>query len=156
MEDVSRMGLNAPSTLQRYNIYLIFQQKIEKTFNMDAKNIQKLVEKTKDDILREVQDRLPRKVGVIAVNHFKQNFRDGGWMDDGLHPWKRTRRQEEDASPGTWLTHLLASMAKVPCPRICQTRQGCGSALPSPRRHTSRCRLTFHSVSSWATPRNCK
>lgn len=42
------MGLNAPSTLQRYNIYLIFQQKIEKTFNMDAKNIQKLVEKTKD------------------------------------------------------------------------------------------------------------
>lgn len=65
MEDVSRMGLNAPSTLQRYNIYLIFQQKIEKTFNMDAKNIQKLVEKTKDDILREVQDRLPRKVGVV-------------------------------------------------------------------------------------------
>lgn len=38
--------------------------------------------------MREVNDRLPRKVGVIAVNHFKQNFRDGGWLDDGLHPWK--------------------------------------------------------------------
>lgn len=120
MEDVSRMGLNAPSTLQRYNIYLIFQQKIEKTFNMDAKNIQKLVEKTKDDILREVQDRLPRKVGVIAVNHFKQNFRDGGWMDDGLHPWKRTRRQEEGGPDAKYspLTsrrnHLMSSIQSKP------------------------------------------
>ena len=61
---------------------------------MDAKNIEKLVIKAKDDILKEVNDRLPRRVGVVAVNHFKQNFRDGGWLDNGLHPWKRTRRQE--------------------------------------------------------------
>ena len=53
---------------------------------MDAKNIEKLVQKAKDDILKEVHDSLPRKVGVIAVNHFKQNFRDGGWLDAGLHP----------------------------------------------------------------------
>ena len=44
--------------------------------------------------MKEVNDRLPRKVGVVAVNHFKQNFRDAGWLDNGLHPWKRTRRQE--------------------------------------------------------------
>ena len=61
---------------------------------MDANDIEKLVKKAKDDILKEVNDRLPRKVGVIAVNHFKQNFRDGGWLDNGLHPWKRTRRQD--------------------------------------------------------------
>lgn len=60
---------------------------------MDANNFQNIIEKAKHDILSEVQDRLPRKVGVIAVNHFKQNFRDGGWMDDGLHPWKKTLRQ---------------------------------------------------------------
>ena len=53
---------------------------------MDAKNIELLVKKAKDDILKEVYDRLPRKVGVIAVSHFKQNFRDGGWLDNGLHP----------------------------------------------------------------------
>lgn len=29
---------------------------------MDAKNIEKLVQKAKDDILKEVHDRLPRKV----------------------------------------------------------------------------------------------
>lgn len=67
---------------------------------MDAKNIELLVKKAKDDILKEVNDRLPRKVGVIAVNHFKQNFRDGGWLDNGLHPWKRTRRQDSRSASG--------------------------------------------------------
>ncbi len=61
---------------------------------MDAKDIERLVRKAKDDIVKEVNDRLPRKVGVVAVNHFRQNFRDGGWLDNGLHPWKRTRRQD--------------------------------------------------------------
>lgn len=62
---------------------------------MDAKEIQKRIVRLKDDIEREVRDRLPRKVGIVAVNHFKQNFRDAGWRDDGLHPWKTTRRQRE-------------------------------------------------------------
>ena len=64
---------------------------------MDARDIERLVAKAKDDILKEVNDRLPRKVGVVAVNHFKQNFRDGGWLDNGLHPWKRTRRQDSNS-----------------------------------------------------------
>ena len=64
---------------------------------MDARDIEKLVAKAKDDIIKEVNDRLPRKVGVVAVNHFKQNFRDGGWLDNGLHPWKRTRRQDSNS-----------------------------------------------------------
>lgn len=38
---------------------------------MEAKDIEKLVRKAKDDIIKEVNDRLPRKVGVVAVNHFK-------------------------------------------------------------------------------------
>ncbi len=63
--------------------------------NMDAKEIRKRIERVKDDIEREVQQRLPKKVGIVAVNHFKQNFRDAGWRDDGLHSWKTTRRQKE-------------------------------------------------------------
>ena len=83
---------------------------------MDAKNIQKLAERIKKDVEKEVYDRLPRKVGVVAVNHFKQNFRDGGWLDNGLHPWKRTRRQEgtgTNASRGPLLSgreHLMKSI----------------------------------------------
>lgn len=61
---------------------------------MDAENIEKIVRKARNDIIKEVNDRLPRKVGTVAVNHFKQNFRDGGWLDNGLHPWQRTRRQD--------------------------------------------------------------
>lgn len=38
---------------------------------MEAKDIEKLVRKAKDDIVKEVNDRLPRKVGVVTVNHFK-------------------------------------------------------------------------------------
>ena len=54
---------------------------------MDSRDIEKLVAKAKDDIIKEVHDKLPRKVGVVAVNNFKQNFRDGGWLDNGVHPW---------------------------------------------------------------------
>ncbi len=80
---------------------------------MDAKEIQKRVERVKKDIEKEVTDRLPRKVGVAAVNHFRQNFRDAGWRDGGLHPWKKTRRQQE-GSKYTPLTsrrdHLMRSI----------------------------------------------
>ena len=70
--------------------------------------------------MREVNDRLPRKVGVIAVNHFKQNFRDGGWLDDGLHPWKKTLRQKQggpDAKYGPLTSrrnHLMSSIQSKP------------------------------------------
>lgn len=59
-----------------------------------ARQIVRQVELLKEEIEREVGDRLPRKVAVIAKNHFRQNFRDSGFRNGGLHPWKRTRRQE--------------------------------------------------------------
>ncbi len=89
---------------------------------MDANDIEKLVKKAKDDILKEVNDDLPRKVGVIAVNHFKQNFRDSGWLDNGLHPWKRTRRQDSnspDAKCGPLTSprkHMMSSIQAETAP----------------------------------------
>ena len=83
---------------------------------MDARDIEKLVAKAKDDIIKEVHDRLPRKVGVTAVNHFKQNFRDGGWLDNGLHPWKRTRRQDSNSPDAKYVpltsrrNHMMRSI----------------------------------------------
>ena len=74
---------------------------------MDAKNIQFLVEKAKNDILQEVNDRLPRKVGITAVNHFRQNFRDAGFRDGGLRPWQRTKRQDSK-SPDAKYTPLTS------------------------------------------------
>ena len=74
---------------------------------MDAKNIQFLVEKAKNDILQEVNDRLPRKVGITAVNHFRQNFRDAGFRDGGVRPWQRTKRQDSK-SPDAKYTPLTS------------------------------------------------
>ena len=41
---------------------------------MDAKNFEINISKLKDEVIKVVNDQLPRKVGVMAVNHFKENF----------------------------------------------------------------------------------
>lgn len=74
---------------------------------MDARNLQQLVEKAKNDILREVNDRLPRKVGITAVNNFRQNFRDAGFRYGGIRPWQRTKRQDSN-SPDAKYTPLTS------------------------------------------------
>ena len=39
--------------------------------------------------------RWPARVGEMAIAHFKKNFREGGWNDNGLTRWKTTKRQEQ-------------------------------------------------------------
>ena len=56
--------------------------------NPSISDIVKVLEKR---VRQELNDRLPRRVGVVAVNHFNQNFRDSGWRDNGLQPWLRVR-----------------------------------------------------------------
>ena len=81
--------------LCKYNAFLLNGKRNDKkNTSMDAKEIQMRIERVKTDIEKEVRDRLPRKVGITAVNHFRQNFRDAGWRDNGLHPWKKTRWQQ--------------------------------------------------------------
>ena len=85
---------------------------------MDAKNLSKALMKCKDDIIKEVNNNLPRKIGVMAVNHFRDNFRRGGFVNGGLQPWQKTRRQIDDGSPYSPLTsrrnHLMSSTTSVP------------------------------------------
>lgn len=38
-------------------------------------------------------DDMPRLIGNAAVSMVNQNFRDAGWRDGGLKPWKKTKRQ---------------------------------------------------------------
>ena len=59
----------------------------------DPKKLESMVSKLTEQVEREVNDRLPRKVGIIAVQHFKQNFRDSGFLDGGLRPWKKSQRE---------------------------------------------------------------
>ena len=89
---------------------------------MDAKHISDIITRAKDDILREVTDRLPRAVGITAVNHFTQNFRDSGFRDGGLRPWQKTLRQRgkgTDAQYGPLTSrrnHLMRSTSFTAAP----------------------------------------
>lgn len=90
----------------------------------DPKKFAQLVEKLQQKIKVEIQDKLPRKVGVIAVNHFKQNFRDSGFMDGGLTPWQKSQREMRGGkgakSRYKTLTssrnHLMSSIEATPAP----------------------------------------
>lgn len=54
---------------------------------------------------REIRDaihrRLPVKIGRMATDHFQENFRRGGFVDGGLHPWPITRRQQNSVPGGS-------------------------------------------------------
>lgn len=44
-------------------------------------------------MLHLAQRVFPVKGGVIAKRHFQDNFRQGGFVDGGLHAWQATKRQ---------------------------------------------------------------
>lgn len=59
----------------------------------DPKIIERKVIALKKQLELEVNDHLPRKVGILAVQHFKQNFREEGFVHGGLRPWQKSKRQ---------------------------------------------------------------
>lgn len=61
---------------------------------MNTSDFKKILKLLENDLQKTISDTLPRKAGVLAVNHTRQNFRDGGFRDGGLQPWKPTRRQQ--------------------------------------------------------------
>lgn len=84
------------------------------------RELENRMERLKRLIEREIYDRLPRKVGIVAMNHFKKNFIRGGFVDGGLQPWAKTRRQEgkgTDAGYGPLTSrrnHLMRSIQSEP------------------------------------------
>jgi hypothetical protein len=75
--------------------------------------------------LETLRDRtLPIKAGNLAVNHFKENFRKGGYRDGGFTPWKITQRQQSGgrgaaSQYGPLLSgrnHLMNSLRYMPEP----------------------------------------
>ena len=54
----------------------------------------KRLEAKKSALIAFHDKRWPARVGEMAIAHFKQNFRDGGWRDGSFTKWKTTRRQE--------------------------------------------------------------
>ena len=86
---------------------------------MNAKQIADIIAHAPKQVERAMRDEMPRKAAIIAKNHFRQSFRDGGFTDDGLYAWKKTKRQEA-GSPYKPLTsernHLMNSVDAVSAP----------------------------------------
>lgn len=61
---------------------------------MTIQQFEALVKAKQREIRDAIHRRLPVKVGRMATDHFQDNFRRGGFVDGGLHPWPVTRRQQ--------------------------------------------------------------
>lgn len=87
---------------------------------MERKNLLQLVNYLKKEVDKEINDRLPRKVGVLARNFFTQNFRDAGWRDGTLTPWQKTKRQAGKTTDAKYTpltsrrNHLMKSIEAHP------------------------------------------
>lgn len=61
---------------------------------MTIQQFEALVKAKQREIRDAIHRRLPVKIGRMATDHFQDNFRRGGYVDGGLHPWPVTRRQQ--------------------------------------------------------------
>ena len=62
---------------------------------MDIKEFSKQLNSKKKEIQALTHRRMPVIAGKMAKEHFQENFRKGGFVNDGLHPWPRSRRLQE-------------------------------------------------------------
>lgn len=61
---------------------------------MDTKIFNKELARAMSRIERLARDELPRRIGKMAADHFKENFRQGGFVNGGLQQWKDVKRRD--------------------------------------------------------------
>lgn len=87
---------------------------------MQSAKLLKLMSKLTKEVEAELNIRLPRKLAVVAKNHFKDNFRRSGFVDGGLQPWQRAIRQYGSSTSAQYRTltsarnHLMSSIEATP------------------------------------------
>lgn len=89
---------------------------------MDAKNFIELLKSRHREFGELVQRNLPVIAGRMAKDHFQDNFRRGGFVDNSLEPWKPAKRLSSPDSGaaskyGTLLSgrnHLFSSIRYTP------------------------------------------
>ena len=59
---------------------------------MDIKDFAELIKRKRDRLDSMMRRKLPVVVGRMAKDHFQDNFRQGGFVDGGLHPWPKAKR----------------------------------------------------------------
>lgn len=75
---------------------------------MTPQQFQTLIKAKKKEIHDAVHRRLPVKLGRMAVDHFKDNFRQSGFVNNGLHPWQKSKRQNGKSTKAQYKTLMSA------------------------------------------------
>lgn len=89
---------------------------------MDIKNFAKLVRQKRKELDDLIRREMPIVAGRLAKDHFQDNFRKGGFVNDGFHPWPKAKRLSSGKSDaasnyGTLLSrrnHLFSSIKYTP------------------------------------------
>lgn len=68
---------------------------------MTQKEFRDLIKAKNKEIKDSIHRRLPILVGRKATDFFKDNFRKGGFVNNGLHPWQKTQRQRAGGKSAT-------------------------------------------------------
>lgn len=89
---------------------------------MDIKEFSTLLKARKKELQELARNRMPVIAGKMAKDHFQENFRLGGFVNGGLHPWPETKRlssggTDAGSNYGTLLSsrkHLYKSIKYIP------------------------------------------
>lgn len=89
---------------------------------MDIKDYVELIKSQRKEIDLLMRRQLPIKIGRMAKDHFQENFRKGGFVNNGLQQWPKSKRQLSGTSSaaaqyGPLLSgrnHLFSSMKYTP------------------------------------------
>lgn len=77
---------------------------------MTPAEFEKRIQRHASELERFINDQLPRRIGKMAVDHFKENFRKGGFVDGGLKAWDKPKRfSETGKSAGSRYGTLLSA-----------------------------------------------
>lgn len=76
---------------------------------MTPQQFQRQLQRHQQQLQQAFSRTLPVKVGVAAEQHFRDNFRKGGFVNGGLHRWKPSKRiGKQKGAAGQYKT-LLSS-----------------------------------------------
>ena len=89
---------------------------------MDIKDFSASLKAKKKELDTLVRRELPIKVGRMAKDHYQENFRKGGFVNEGLKRWPQTKRQStgsKSAAAGyspllSRRNHLFSSVKYTP------------------------------------------
>lgn len=59
---------------------------------MDIKDFNRLMLAKKRELAELMRRKMPVHAGRIAKDHYQDNFRKGGYVNNGLHKWPKSRR----------------------------------------------------------------